>query len=213
MKTAFLTSVLGLGASGALTFFAIMSGKEGDGGEVGALKDVENKLQELVDETKTGFKVTNYNLEQALKQLSEGATAQIIQALESVITDFNNNLKEQFGENFKQLNEAVFKLLEWQRNYSTHVELSTSQLNEATKNIKRAVEATVEATSAIETISQSIDRLLLVARNIEESAEQSNAALIAQKKILSDFDSILLVFKSNLEMDLPQYRRHFRVMI
>lgn len=70
MKTAFLTSVFGLGASGVLTFFAIVTGNEDEGGEVGALKDVENKLQELVDEIKTGFKVTNYNLEQALKQCS-----------------------------------------------------------------------------------------------------------------------------------------------
>ncbi|MDX1490340.1 MAG: hypothetical protein R3332_03580 [Pseudohongiellaceae bacterium] len=204
MKTAFLTSVVGLGASAILTFFAIVTGKEEQGGEVGALKDVEDKLQELVDETKTGFKVTNYNLEQALKKLSEGATAQIIQALESVIADFNNNLKEQFGENFKQLNDAVFKLLEWQSNYSSHVENSTNQLVEATKSIKRAVEATVEATTALETVNVTIEHLLSVSKNVENNTEQTNTALIAQKKMLADFDQILENFKSNLEATSSQ---------
>ena len=39
--------------------------------------------------------------------LSKSATEQVIEALKQVITDFNNNLTEQFGDNFKQLNEAV----------------------------------------------------------------------------------------------------------
>jgi LmbE family N-acetylglucosaminyl deacetylase len=49
--------------------------------------------------------------------LSKSATEQVIEALKTVIQDFNNNLVEQFGENFKQLNAAVLKLVEWQENY------------------------------------------------------------------------------------------------
>ena len=46
--------------------------------------------------------------------MSKSATEQVIEALKQVITDFNNNLTEQFGDNFKQLNEAVLHLVEWQ---------------------------------------------------------------------------------------------------
>ena len=49
--------------------------------------------------------------------LSKSATTAVIEALKSVIQDFNNNLTEQFGDNFKQLNEAVYKLVIWQENY------------------------------------------------------------------------------------------------
>jgi translation initiation factor 2 alpha subunit (eIF-2alpha) len=45
------------------------------------------------------------------------ATEEIIKALQDVIKDFNNNLTEQFGDNFKQLNEAVLKMIEWQSTY------------------------------------------------------------------------------------------------
>ena len=48
--------------------------------------------------------------------LSKSATEQVIEALKQVIVDFNNNLTDQFGENFKQLNDAVYKLVEWQDN-------------------------------------------------------------------------------------------------
>lgn len=49
--------------------------------------------------------------------LSKSATEQVINALKDVIRDFNEKLTEQFGENFKELNAAVIKLVDWQENY------------------------------------------------------------------------------------------------
>jgi len=46
----------------------------------------------------------------------------IIEALQEVIKDFNNKLMEQFGDNFKQLNDAVGKLVEWQNQYKNELE-------------------------------------------------------------------------------------------
>lgn len=54
--------------------------------------------------------------------LSKSATEQVINALKDVITDFNNNLTEQFGENFKRLDDSVKKLVDWQENYRVQLE-------------------------------------------------------------------------------------------
>ena len=51
------------------------------------------------------------------EMLSKSATEQVIKALEAVIVDFNRNLTEQFGENFKRLDASVQKLVEWQEGY------------------------------------------------------------------------------------------------
>jgi len=59
--------------------------------------------------------------------MSKSATETVIEALKQVITDFNKNLTEQFGENFKQLNLAVEKLVVWQDNYKGQVEDMTKQ--------------------------------------------------------------------------------------
>lgn len=54
--------------------------------------------------------------------LSKSATEQVINALKEVIVDFNNNLTEQFGDNFKRLDESVKKLVDWQENYRIQLE-------------------------------------------------------------------------------------------
>lgn len=54
--------------------------------------------------------------------LSKSATEQVINALKEVIVEFNQKLTEQFGENFKRLDESVKKLVEWQENYRHQLE-------------------------------------------------------------------------------------------
>lgn len=54
--------------------------------------------------------------------LSKSATEQVINALKEVIVEFNEKLTEQFGENFKRLDESVKKLVDWQENYRHQLE-------------------------------------------------------------------------------------------
>ena len=81
-------------------------------------------MKNLKSDVHDDFKTVKESLEKAIETLSKGATEVIINALKDVIQDFNNNLQEQFGENFKQLNEAVIKLVTWQENYKEIVEQS-----------------------------------------------------------------------------------------
>ncbi|WP_332444784.1 hypothetical protein [Wolinella succinogenes] len=62
------------------------------------------------------------SLEATIDQLAKGASEEIIAALERVIADFNQNLSEQFGENFKELNAATLKMITWQENYKSSIE-------------------------------------------------------------------------------------------
>lgn len=79
--------------------------------------------------------------------LSKSATEQVIEALKQVICDFNNNLTEQFGENFKQLNDAVLKLVDWQENYKL-------QLGEMTQQYAQGVEAISQTQVAVAHIGE-----------------------------------------------------------
>lgn len=79
--------------------------------------------------------------------LSKSATEQVIEALKQVICDFNNNLTEQFGENFKQLNDAVLKLVDWQENYKL-------QLGEMTLQYAQGVEAISQTQVAVAHIGE-----------------------------------------------------------
>lgn len=78
--------------------------------------------------------------------LSKSATETVIEALKQVISDFNQNLTEQFGENFKQLNESVKDLVTWQDNYK-------GQLSDMIEQYKQGVIAITETEKSVAQIS------------------------------------------------------------
>ena len=84
--------------------------------------------------------------------MSRSATEQVIEALKEVITDFNQNLTEQFGDNFKELNAAVEKLVKWQENYREQLQQLHKLYEESTAAIKD-----IEQRCAL--IPQSMDKL------------------------------------------------------
>lgn len=63
--------------------------------------------------------------------------SEMLGALELVVRDFNNNLTTQFGDNFKQLNEAVKNMIVWQENYKTHISESEQSLNNVLLELKQ----------------------------------------------------------------------------
>ena len=67
--------------------------------------------------------------------LSKSATETVIEALKVVIQDFNKNLTEQFGDNFKRLDESVQKLVTWQQQYMVQLDEMSTQYAEGVKAI------------------------------------------------------------------------------
>ena len=131
--------------------------------------------------------------------MSKSATEQVIEALKSVIQDFNNNLTEQFGENFKQLNSAVLELIAWQENYKqqlvemkaqydhgvqsiTQTESSVAHISEKTQSIPAAMDALVKV---MEVNQHQVDEL---SRHLEAFAQLRDKAVEAVPEIRSQID-------------------------
>ena len=111
-------------------------------------------------------------------KVGEVATGQLIEALREVIRDFNKNLTEQFGENFKQLNEAVGKTVEWQEQYR-------QQMDELAKEFRIAAESVEQSRIALASVAQSL-------MTIEDQSE--SLVSIAEK-----LDPILHTLNDQLE--------------
>lgn len=75
-----------------------------------------------------------------MAQMADMNSKALISALEEVIRDFNVKINEQFGENFKQLNVAVGKLLEWQERYRQQLADLVDQQATATRSMSTATE-------------------------------------------------------------------------
>ncbi|MDR0385236.1 MAG: MotA/TolQ/ExbB proton channel family protein [Prevotellaceae bacterium] len=163
LKTAFLTSIAGLVSSLILKSFPVIYGIKlppppppapvdtavsllgltnstlsrieraisGDG-ETTLVTQIKN----LRIDTADGLKTLDSSFNEFAKKMADNNTQALIAALEKVMRDFNVLIAEQFGDNFKQLNEAVGKILVWQQEYAVQVEQMTAQFQRTLVGVK-----------------------------------------------------------------------------
>lgn len=93
---------------------------DGDYTVIGQMKTIRLELRDHHEKIISEFR-------EFAKTLAENNTKVFIEALNDAIKDFNTKITEQFGENFKQLNIAVGRLLEWQINYKSTLERVTEK--------------------------------------------------------------------------------------
>lgn len=115
------------------------------------------------------------------KHMVENNQKAIIEALEQVIRDFNQNLTEQFGENFKQLNEAVERLVTWQESYRLHVEKLEERLDHAVQ----AIEASQRALEAVRTASERIPETIRPLEPVLTGLQSQTDVLGGQLEVLA----------------------------
>ena len=81
------------------------------------MQRIRGAVADLDNTNKEGFKEQIKQFKAFSEHISKAFSEAIIEELKAVIREFNQKISEQFGENFKQLNKAVGKLVEWQNNY------------------------------------------------------------------------------------------------
>jgi len=143
---------------------------------------------------------SNYMLEENSKAF--------IEALNKTIKDFNINLVETFGSNFKQLNEAVAKLLDWQEHYKDTIELTTENqktIFNSFRNIETELDNFNQKTKGINNV---VSELSLATKEALEQNYRFNDSLevLAQldeqvKELLPNFMKI----NSNLDDNLKAF--------
>ncbi|WP_160442156.1 MotA/TolQ/ExbB proton channel family protein [Glaesserella parasuis] len=141
MKIAFFTSVIGMALSILLKIIMLYLGKENERKENKFFEEqIKIQTESLKNTLPTLFNQTIEQLEKSNKgnklfekklfnqldnftsDLTEQTTNHILEALESIVVNFNDSLAQQFGENFARLDESVKNMLKWQDNYKSLLE-------------------------------------------------------------------------------------------
>ena len=112
--------------------------------------------------------------------LSRSATEQVIEALQQVIVDFNQNLTEQFGDNFKALDASVGKLVAWQDKYR-------DQLDELHTLYRQSVASLEGSRDAVEKIAES-------AAGIPPTMEKLASIIATADRQIAELDAHLQAF-------------------
>ena len=134
-------------------------------------------------------------------KVSEDGSQALIEALEAVIRDFNTKISEQFGENFKQLNEAVAALLEWQQEYKAQVEKLTEAFVETQKGIEMVKES-------VELIEQSSGKIPAQMESIETAFNKTDERMVSLYEGLSSLSDM----QSKAEKAVPFLEEHIQQM-
>jgi len=189
MTTAFLTSILGMGISlyfknyqsNAQKKFSRNNFVKPDSNIADLIKYLRQADAEKTMQIKHLEKILQDNNENVIRELNnfgktlaENNAKIFINALNETMKDFNKKLTEQFGENFKQLNIAVGRLLVWQENYKVTIERITENLQKTIKGIDAVKNSVAEIEKSAASITKSSEQILnlIVTANMYEQKLQ-----------------------------------------
>ena len=187
LKTAFATSIAGLFTSLLVKaekwdIYKLRVNEKGEIEEddnikvlISVMKNIEKsiagegettlltQIQKLRTSNSDNLNSLNNSFNEFAEKVAEDGSKSLIEALENVISDFNEKISEQFGENFKQLNQGVGKMLEWQIEYSNRVDLMTEQFQKTLDGVSKcelALNNISEKSKSFNETSSKLDKLL-----------------------------------------------------
>jgi multisubunit Na+/H+ antiporter MnhG subunit len=135
-----------------------------------------------------------HSFDEFAKRMAEDGSKVLIEALREVIADFNAQINEQFGENFKELNRAVSALVIWQQQYKEELDKlqsiqaqSSNDLQSAAANLSELVKQSagfVDAASTLETLLTGLAQQYEI---IQQSEQALHKVLIEMKDVTPKF--------------------------
>lgn len=143
------------------------------------------------------------------KTMAENNSKALIDALTQVMKDFNTKINEQFGENFKQLNDAVGKILIWQENYKEQIEIMIKLFEKSVEGIDKTEKSITNIQGEFSKIAKTGDDLknliTIFTNQIETFDEISKSAknafpIIEEniKKLTKDFSDRVTIATEEL---------------
>jgi hypothetical protein len=142
------------------------------------------------------------SLDEFGRTVAQNNSRALIEALKDVIREFNQKIAEQFGENFKQLNQAVGQLLVWQEQYRQQMAEMIEQQQITSQNMATATERyqkLVDRAEAFDTVANSMGALI--------------EGLDVQRRQLADSLSSLVTLINTATRGFPEIEKKITEMV
>ncbi|MCI5114494.1 MAG: hypothetical protein D3921_13435 [Candidatus Electrothrix sp. AW1] len=209
MNTAFITSIFGIifGLLVKIILSLSTAPKRITTEQIGAAhihEAIKEQTQQLVQiqasiakQSKVISKATNYlhkDFQEFAQQISEISSKHLIEALENVIRDFNSKITEQFGENFKRLDDSVGKLLLWQSEYK-------DQMIDMKKGLENAVKIIEDSRTALSEISKEAESIPNLMEYLKSILATTNGQLNSMNSHLETFEEM----RNKAVQAMPQF--------
>lgn len=142
-------------------------------------------------------------------EMAKKNTEAFIAALENAIKDFNTKITEQFGENFKQLNEAVGRLNDWQEQYRQQMDKLAEEFRIAAESVERSRQSLEVIADRSNVIISSAEKLEPVLQAIQTQIDRANTSLEAFSTLADNARDAFPVIENRLD----QLTERFSVVV
>ncbi|MEY8248314.1 MAG: hypothetical protein RPT11_07995 [Bermanella sp.] len=241
LKTAFWSSIAGLLGALTIKFRAVMDAthSEDNQAHTANIDDLNNELINIYkalagDEKQTLLqefslmrleqKRQNEDLIMAMQhyqqEMVEANSKALIDALAVVMRDFNTKIDEQYGDNFKRLNESVGQMLQWQQQYKQQlIELADNQqsIGSAMQDASSAFANMVGHAESFNGISASLGNML---QGLNTQRDVLNQHLSGLAKLVNDageglpkLEERMLFLTTGLADSLQSYSQRMESML
>ena len=133
------------------------------------------------------------------ESITELATKELISSLTTVIENFNTQLSTQFGDNFKQLNEAVGNTIKWQDQYREQMDDLANQFQIAAESIGKSRDSLEDITDSSRTIADRSSSIVTSASKLEPILHTLNDQLGAFSDLRQKASDAFPIIKGNLD--------------
>ena len=133
------------------------------------------------------------------ESITELATKELISSLTKVIDQFNTQLSTQFGDNFKQLNEAVGKTVEWQSQYRQDMDKLAEEFQIAAKSIDDSRDSLENIADSSSTIADKSGSIVTSATKLEPILHTLNDQLGAFSNLSEKANGAFPIIEKGLE--------------
>lgn len=160
---------------------------------------VITQLQKLRTDNNDHLSELKKSFAEFAKEMSENNMKALIEAIQKVMEDFNTKINDQLGDSFKELSQAVEKMVEWQQNYKDHVDHMTEQLNNAVNSVKSSEESLKSIANSIEQIPKTTVEIKELIKTIQSQVEILNDQLGAFAEMKNKAMDAMPTIEKNLD--------------
>jgi DNA anti-recombination protein RmuC len=132
------------------------------------------------------------------ENIAETNSKALVRALTEVVRDFNVKLNDQFGDNFKQLNSAVERLVSWQAQYEKQLDVLIEQETATRENMREAASRFTDMVNMGSEFAEVARSLQSIVGTVNNQSEQLARALMVLSGLITEVSEGLPIIEQRI---------------
>lgn len=139
-------------------------------------------------------------------KMTEANREALEKAITHVMREFNTRIEDQYGDNFKRLNESVGQMMEWQANYKGQIEdlmSANERYAQSSKTAAESFEKLISQTSSFTSVAEDMETLLNAlqsqSENLREYLTTFTTLIVDAQEGLPQIETRILALTTGLQ--------------